>query len=575
MRETAPLPPSAPSRRATPALIGATLIALLALASTLTGLGNGFPQDDGALVLHNEVVHGLSRWRDVISRPYWPAYLSSDLYRPLTSLGFAAQWQLGNGVAAVFHGWSLILYAAGAVLLFLVLLDFVPLAPAWLAAALFAVHPLHSEAVAEIVNQSDLAVGVIGLVATWWYLSIRRRGDPPVAARLGLAALLLASCGFKESGLMLLPTLAAAEWLLVDDARPWRVRLRALAPTAALMSLLAFTFLVIRSQILGDVVGSFTAAGLKDFGLLGRTRMMLGVVPVIAKLLLWPSDLRIDYAPQEIPKAYAFGLPQATGLLIVGVALVGFWQLRRRCPPAAFGLAWFGITFFPVSNLLVPTGIVLGERTLYVPSMGLAIPLATGLAWLLARATTPATRTLVAAGAATLLGLGLVTLREAMRPWFGSATLYRAEVLKGTQSYRVYWQFGTMLSEMGKQAEARELLEKSYALYDGDPIVIVAIGDTYMRADDCAHGVPWYRKALATNPDFEVARAQLAVCAAWSGDYATARRVAHVGMAHGRNQALFREFAALADSAERLHQPPRSVNLYPVLQKYSRIEALK
>jgi hypothetical protein len=113
---------------------------------------------------------------------------------------------------------------------------------------------------------------------------------------------------------------------------------------------------------------------------------MLQVVPTWLRLLAWPAHLQADYSPNEIVASVAFGIREAVGLLLVVVAATIAWFERRRAPVVTFGVAWTAIALFPVSNLAVATGVVVAERTLFLPSIGfivavvaLAEQLATGL----------------------------------------------------------------------------------------------------------------------------------------------------------------------------------------------------
>ena len=110
---------------------------------------------------------------------------------------------------------------------------------------------------------------------------------------------------------------------------------------------------------------------------------MLTVVPQWARLLLWPAHLQADYSPQEIVSSTGLGAPEAAGAALVLVAAAGAWIARKRAPVASFGFLWAGLALLPVSNVLVPTGVVLAERTLFLPSMGflLAVGGILGAVW--------------------------------------------------------------------------------------------------------------------------------------------------------------------------------------------------
>src|SRR6185436_6749856 len=116
---------------------------------------------------------------------------------------------------------------------------------------------------------------------------------------------------------------------------------------------------------------------------------------------------------------------EALGLLIVIGVAAAAWLARRRIPVLTFGVVWLAIGLLPVSNVLIPTGIVLAERTLFLPSIGLVIALGGLAAWLLrwdaaspqpGRAS-PALPLALGAAGALLVIAGVVRSAERQRIW--------------------------------------------------------------------------------------------------------------------------------------------------------------
>src|SRR5205807_5044035 len=95
----------------------------------------------------------------------------------------------------------------------------------------------------------------------------------------------------------------------------------------------------------------------------------------VARLLVFPLTLRVDYSPNERTVVTSpLDLRFAAGLacvLVWGGLLVVAWRRRRKVE--AFGLGWIGVAFLPVANLLYATGFYVAERTQYLPSVGLVL----------------------------------------------------------------------------------------------------------------------------------------------------------------------------------------------------------
>src|SRR5437879_9826599 len=133
-------------------------VALLAIASSGIGITNWFTYDDRYIVELNPQMNDIAHWWRSFATSYWPKDWGGDGYRPLTILMFKIESWIGHGIPVPFHAANILLYALVSVFVFLLARRLLPLWAAWLAAALFAVHPVHVEAVANVVGQSELLV---------------------------------------------------------------------------------------------------------------------------------------------------------------------------------------------------------------------------------------------------------------------------------------------------------------------------------------------------------------------------------------------------------------------------------
>ena len=361
------------------------VVGLLALAASAAGLLNDFVYDDIPIIRDNVRVHGLAHWRDLVSLPYWPPPFVEQLYRPGALLLFAGEYTAGAGQPLVFRIVSYLLYAASAIGVWRLLSRFVAARAALAGAALFAVHPVHVEAVALGVAQSELIIGIAAVAMVCRYVDARRNGTLSFQDWVFLATVYAFAAIMKENGFILPLLLIAAEVTVLADSRPVkRVRLDmthrvardsrlrgygALAGTAAALVWL-------RSAVLsGYVMGATSNASLAGLGVGGRLFAMLQVVPMWLRLLVWPLRLQVDFAPDDIAPPAHVGLGEAAGAALVTGAIALILSARSRAPALAFGLTWCGVALLPVSNI-VPTGIMLAARTLFLPSIGFVLALA-------------------------------------------------------------------------------------------------------------------------------------------------------------------------------------------------------
>ncbi len=147
------------------------LAALVAFAVFATTLAYQFVYDDRSVIVDNPCFFTLANWREIVTSPWWPR----GLYRPLTSLTLAANWTLGPGRPFDFHLINVLMHAAATAALCVLARRLMPRSAALAAAVLFAVHPVHVEAVANVVGRAEVLATLFVIVSVLAYL---RWGDP-------------------------------------------------------------------------------------------------------------------------------------------------------------------------------------------------------------------------------------------------------------------------------------------------------------------------------------------------------------------------------------------------------------
>jgi len=547
-----------------PAWLPAAGLVFLALAASVSGLRNQFSQDDFAIIWKSPLLHDLGRAWKVFDLPYWPPPFTPDLYRPLALLSYAIQWALGGGSPLVFRLASYILYAGVSVQVLRTARLGLPFPAAFAAAALFAVHPVHVEAVAMAVNQAELWVALFSCLAVLIYVRARRPGGPlGLWTELGLSGLYLLACLFKENGLILPGLLLAAELCLVGTSEPWKVRLRRGRRLLLLLTLVAVSFYGLRTLVLsGDLVGTFTAEALAYLTVGQRGLTMLAVVPQWFRLLLWPASLQSDYSPAEILGQKSWGADQTLGtLLLLGTVVVAV-AARRRAPAITFGLLWSAVAILPVHNVLVPTGIVLSERSLFLSSLGAVIALG-GVGPLLVERASRGARLGLAAGVGALLILGVYRSTTRHPIWADQFTLwYHTATRDAPKSYRAHHALAELYFLAG--AEARAEPEYRLAIAYSPPTVSQVYLDYANKLrlrGFCYPAAQLYRQALAIRPNHMAVRASLVACLMHLGEYREARDLARMGITYGWQVPSWLQIRHSADSALRVGAPAGSVRI--------------
>jgi hypothetical protein len=532
-------------------------------AASISGIGNQFAQDDFPIIWKNPAVHDLLHSHRIFTQPYWPPPFTPDLYRPLAVFSYAIQWAVGDGSPLLFRLVSYGLYAAVTLAVFRLARMILPFAAAFAAAALFAVHPVHVEAVAVAVNQGELWVGLFACLAVAHFVRVRRAGGPlPLRTELGLTAAFFAVCFFKENALIVPGLLLAAELLLVPWGEPVGARLARLRRLFLLLALAAVSFYGIRTLVLGDLVGTFTAEGLAYLSMGERGLTMLAVVPRMFALLFWPVDLQADYSPAEIVSQTEWGAGQTLGALLLLVAvLLALWA-RRRAPAVTFGVVWAAIALFPVHNVLVPTGIVLAERTLLLASVGVVLAVG-GLGAFLVERASPAARLLLASAVGALLILGVYRSTTRHPVWADQFGLwYETANRDAPKSYRAHH----ALAEMYYMAGAEGRAEREYRLaIEYSPAMVSQVYLDYANKlrlkGHCYPAAELYRTSLRIRPNNMAVRASLIACLVHMGAYREALALARVGVAYDWQLPTWQAIRHTVDSALQVNAAPGTVTL--------------
>jgi Tfp pilus assembly protein PilF len=340
---------------------------LLAVAMLVYGntLLNGFTFDDDPYILHNPTVTNLS-----VSGLFHPTR-ASNVFRPVTFATFALNLVAGGAHPFGYHLLNLLLHALVTLLLYAVLRKLLESVQqgatiAWVTALLFAVHPIHTEAVASIVGRFELLA--VGFLLAAWLLHLR---DRPVLALVCFVLALMS----KESAVVFVPLALAGDYACG--------KLKPLA-RYGWMAGVAAAYIALLWKVQGGRFGPRKIDFLDNplVWLPPRLRILnaLRVAWRYVGLHLYPAKLSCDYSYNAI-LLYAGGrhlaIPAVAAVLVLALWIWTLWTKRGEWFLAG---AIYLTAFAATANLLVPTGTIMGERLAYLPSAGFCLLAA--LLWL-------------------------------------------------------------------------------------------------------------------------------------------------------------------------------------------------
>ncbi|MFQ5536163.1 MAG: tetratricopeptide repeat protein [Gemmatimonadota bacterium] len=498
-----------------PSFRAGAVVALVAVAVYANTLGNGFAYDDPWVIEQNPLVSEGGP-EDALDAPYWPkAAPGTGNYRPLTLMAFQLEWRLWGDSALGYHAVNVLLHAGVSVLVFVLLLSLTGKLGAFVGGLLFAVHPVHVEAVANGVGQSELLAALWFLLAVLLYRKRWSLSDPRArgSALFGLAALYAAGLGSKEIAVTLPGVLLLLEVYRDDRGRGREGsllrRLLEAVPVLVVLTAVLGVYLLFRLSALGEVTGETPAAGLRSLSPGGRILTALTIWPHYLRLMVFPADLSMDYQPAVLLPTETVDLMVVIGAAVLAAVVGLAVALRERQPAAGLGFAWFVVTVLPVSNLVVRSDILLAERTLYLPSVGFVLTVAAVAVWVQAHGSRR--DRLLAGAAAAAAGVALSVRTVTRNPtWMDTFTALQTLAQEHPESYMAVRARALGLERVGHIAEAREMYELALRLAPDAPGLRVEMGEFLSRHGDPAGADRIFRQAIREVPDLPVAYRRLA-----------------------------------------------------------------
>jgi Flp pilus assembly protein TadD len=447
------------------ALAVAALSALVLIAYA-GSLSNGFAWDDNQQIVMNPALQAGSPWThlfssDVWSRAHRDQSAHSNYYRPLQMVSYrvTAEW---FGLQPQYLHILSVLFALAAVLAaFSVYLKLTRrLAVAFAAAALFAVHPVHSEAVDWISALPELGCVTFILIAFSLFLSVRGQSSDQssdMAAHriprqwflLSLSLLAFATALlWKETALVFPAIIAAYVFCLAPNN--FQQGLRSSARLSFPFWCVLASYLALRFRILGFLSMHQRIWQLTPF------QDALNAFHLMA--LYWWKLI----APLHLNAYYVFSPvrsiadPRAiAGILFVILACLAIYYAFGGAPLAAFAALWVFITLLPVMNIYALGRNVFAERYLYLPSVGFCLLAAIIVASALNRLPEKFQKPLAALLLAAVV-LWFSSETFARNPdWHDDSTLFRATLASSPDAPFVHFMVAATEAESDNPADSQ------------------------------------------------------------------------------------------------------------------------
>lgn len=465
--------------------------------------------------------------------------LSDNLYRPLSQVMFAIEWQISPKNPFIHHFINVFFYALSIMLLFVVLKKFFskinPLIPLMIA-LLYAVHPLHTEVVANIKSRDEI-MSFFFLMCTLLALHKWFTKNSILALILGILSYFLAFMA-KEGVITMLAVFPIMGWYFTS------VKIKDNILSSILMILPAIAYMIIRSNVLTkfgtdaptSVVDNFLSAAPDKVSYFATAIYLLGKY---IWLLFIPTPLICDYSFNQIPIVGFGNIGVIISFLIyISLITLAFWLLRKKSP-IIFGLILFLTSISIYSNILIPIGSSFAERFMFLPSLGFCIALVFIGFKLFKIPTDDETITLTTIFKKSpffivlfAVIVSLYSFKTVVRAgeWKDQHTLFGKDIKRAPNSAHLRYYWGLAIRDKALEEKdvnklkaltmsAIEQFDKAIAIYPSYPDCYEQLGLAWYRVNNGEKALENYNKAIALNNTKAVTFSNIGIIYFEQGNY--------------------------------------------------------
>lgn len=517
------------------------IISFLLYSNTLQ---NKYALDDFSVIKENWVIkRGVESIPLIFKTSYRYGYWNSveNLYRPLSLVLFATEWQISPDNPGFYHFINILLYALTGFLLFIVLcrvMKKINMIVLFIATLLFMFHPIHTEVVANIKSADEIISFLFILLSIkflWKYLEDNSIKSIVIALVSYFIAFLS-----KESTITMLAVFPLMIYFFTDTPNIKIIK------TSALFIIPALIFLIIRRSVLGNMLDINSISAIDNLlisapDIFYRTATAIKILGMYLLKIVYPHPLASDYSYNQISVVNWTNIYAIISLIIyLSLAVYAVYQFKKKSI-FSFCILFFIITMSIYSNLIMTIGSSFGERFLYVPLLAFCIAFSFLLSKLLkidiynnAKIELPVflsnNKTILLIIIPILLICSIKTIARSAE-WENDLSLYTADVLKSPNSAHMRYYYGLVLMKDkiadNKDKEERNKyidmaikeFEAAISIYPTYADAYDQLGLSYFKKGDSETAIKYYEISLKHNPTKAITYSNMGVIYFNSGNY--------------------------------------------------------
>jgi tetratricopeptide (TPR) repeat protein len=447
---------------------------------------NGTPiWDDNAHLTKPELrsVEGLAR--------IWTQPGATQQYYPLVHTVFWSEHRLWGDWPAGYHLLNILLHCTSALLLVRILRG-LDIPGAWLAAAIFALHPIQAESVAWISELKNMLSGVFYFGSVLAYLRFdRTRNLASYCAALALLVLGLLS----KTVIATLPATMLVIFWWKRGKLSWREDVLPLIPFFLLGTAAGLFTSWVERNLVGAEGSDFNYSVIERVLIAGRA------IWFYLGKLFWPLDLILVYPRWQVSQTVWWQYLFAAAVLLLLAVLV--WLSRRWRAPIAALLFFIG-TLFPTLGFLNVYPFrysLVADHFSYLASVGIIAPVAAGIAWQLKGRHLWRHPTGYVLCAALLASLTILTWNQSAM-YTDIETLWQTTIERNPTAWMAHNNLGAVLLQKGRLTEAIVHLRKALEIKEDNVEAQANLGNALLQRGELDEAIAQYYKAIELKPDY-------------------------------------------------------------------------
>jgi Tfp pilus assembly protein PilF len=476
-------------------------LAALAAFPYLNTLRNFFIYDDFTQVVNNPYLQNFHHLKEIFTTPVW-SFLGGDYshnyYRPLMSFGYLLCRQFLGPIPLAFHLVSLVLNVLVVLVLFLVTWRmFNDRTLAFVAAGLFAVHPIHSESVAWIAAITDLELALFYLLTFWFFLGLSKvHGRRLILGELSMVVSFALGLLAKEPAVTLVVLATLYEHCCRGDRKETSVgvKLSRYGP----LWLLALVYLILRIHFVGGLVSR------SQFPDMGPDTVIFSALALAGQYvwkLFWPATLcgfyvfHASMSPSDPRVVWG-----AVALMALAFLFIFFWNRVRL---VSFGLLFFFLNLAPVLNAPWMAANVFTERYLYLPSVGFCWVLGWAGTTLWRDATRHSAwwRGIVVVSVFAIAALCTLRIIRRNRDWHDDETFYKATLALQPDAYIIHTNLAALYLDRDDLNNAGQELREAEKAAPDYPLVLNNFGLLNLKLKRYDAALGYLIRSIMKNPN--------------------------------------------------------------------------